>query len=102
MCSREDGLSSVDIAARAERPTRRSRARADSLDGALAALTLSTPLDEIIGPVRVDGEWCVMWVRARSAADPSDATVRETAIGALVDEAIDAHTRGRVTWHGPV
>ncbi|MDE3082825.1 MAG: hypothetical protein KGJ39_05340 [Acidobacteriota bacterium] len=100
-CSNDDNMELEEIARRAHSSIEHRRVRSGDLTDGLAPLLLSTPLGEAVGPLRLGGEWSVVWVRERSAASLEDPTVRAHATATLVDAAVANASKGVVTWRAP-
>lgn len=100
-CAVEDAMAPSEIARRAHSNIERRSVRSGELDDTLAPPLLSSPLGEPVGPLHIDDEWMVVWVRERSAALTSDPEVRTHAAASLVDDAVHSAAKGQVTWHAP-
>ena len=100
-CSNDDAMELEEIARRAHSTIEHRRVRSGDLSDGLAPLLLSSPLGEAVGPLRLGGEWSVVWVRERTAASLEDPTVRAHATATLVDTAVANASKGLVTWHAP-
>jgi hypothetical protein len=100
-CSNDDAMELEEIARRAHSSIEHRRVRSGDLADGLAPLLLSTPLGEAVGPLRLGGEWSVVWVRERAAASLEDPTVRAHATATLVDAAVANASKGLMTWRAP-
>lgn len=66
-----------------------------------AALEAATP-GRAFGPLQLDGEWGVLWLRRRRPPSADEADTRATAAAELLSEALAGATRGLVRRTGPL
>ena len=55
---------------------------------------------ELLGPFAGDGSWRLACLRERTSPAVEDPVLRARAAGELVENAIERHLAGRVSWHG--
>ena len=88
LCAREDGVSAADLAERCALPLRQQSERHDLLPVAVASLLDGALPDQAFGPVALDDQWAVLWLRERRRPSLEDDAVRTAAAAELLDEAI--------------
>jgi hypothetical protein len=96
---RHEGLTLAKVAgmARAESTVREAYcSEAAELSGLLMAATPG----ELLGPLAGDGSWRLACLRERLPPAVEDPVLRARAAGELVENAIERHLAGRVSWHG--
>lgn len=96
LCARDDGISAAELAARAALPLLQRRSRHDSLPVAATSLLDGALPDQPFGPVALDGEWAVLWLRERRRPSLEDEATRAAASAELLDEALERAKRGLV------
>jgi len=65
----------------------------------LASLLLGAHPSDLVGPMAIEDGWRLVQLRARTAPDTADPTLRARAIEELLEDALAPHLSGRVEWH---
>jgi hypothetical protein len=65
----------------------------------LASLLLGAQAGDLVGPMATEDGWRLVQLRARTAPDATDPTLRARAIEELLEDALAPHLSGRVEWN---
>jgi hypothetical protein len=96
---REEGLTLAEAAGMAH--ARESVREAYCSEAAeLSGLLMAASPGELLGPLGGDGSWRLACLHERTPPAVEDPVLRARAAGELVENAIERHLAGRVSWHG--
>jgi hypothetical protein len=95
---REDGAALASVAAQADGVCGEVAAYAYE-QPELASILLGAHPSELVGPLATENGWRLVQLRARTAPDAADPTLRARAIEELLEDALAPHLSGRVEWH---
>jgi hypothetical protein len=96
---REQGLTLAAVAGMARAPSSVREAYC-SETAELSGLLMAAAPGELLGPLTDDGSWRLACLHERTAPTVDDPVLRARAAGELVENAIERHLAGRVSWHG--
>jgi hypothetical protein len=65
----------------------------------LSGLLMGAAVGDMLGPLVVDGGWQLLSLRERTPPAIADAVLRERAGAELVEDALERHLAGRVSWN---
>lgn len=97
-CVREDGLTLSDVAVESRQPVHDVRALLDSLDEPLRDAVLSAQLDEVVGPVEINGRFAVALVVGKTPPTLADPLVRARAERSIVEALTAKAVLSHVAW----
>jgi len=96
LCARDDGIDAAALALRTGLPLYERAARHDWLPVGTASLLDGALPDEPFGPVALEGQWAVLWLRERRRPSLEDEATREAASTELLEEALERAAQGLV------
>jgi hypothetical protein len=96
---REEGLTLAEAAAMAH-ALNSVREAYCSEAAELSGLLMAAAPGELLGPLAGDGSWRLACLHERTSPAVEDPVLRARAAGELVENAIERHLAGRVSWHG--
>ena len=102
MCIREREADLSEVARRARVPVRFRRLRVEEAEPALRAPLLSAQVDEVVGPVQIDGAPQVLQLVAKTAPTLSDHAVHGRAREEVLQAGLRAEVGRRVIWREAV
>jgi hypothetical protein len=66
----------------------------------LSGLLMAASPGELLGPLAGEGSWWLACLHERTPPAVADPVLRTRAAGELVENAVERHLAGRVSWHG--
>jgi hypothetical protein len=94
--ARHDRLAPDEIARRSGVEVEHQVARRDFLPTGVATVLAGADVGAAVGPVADNGEWVILWPRARRPPTADDPAAREAAAEELVTEALERASTGHV------
>ena len=71
----------------------------DQIDAGLRGAFLGARTGDLIGPMRVDGEYVLYLIEEKTLPTPLDPAVMRRAEEGVLEQALERQTTGRVRWH---
>jgi len=98
LCIRQDGLDPAEVAAESGGKFTEGEWYLDDVDPVLRDHLLGAQAGEVLGPLRVNGEYMVMSVCAKQPPSESDPAVVARATQVLLERNVRREVEGRVQW----
>ena len=96
---RDDGEGFTSVYSAAHTLPRADSFFLDQIDAGLRAAFLGARTGDLVGPMRVDGEYVLYLIEEKTLPTPLDPAVLRRAEEGVLAQALERQTAGRVQWH---